>query len=341
MMPFVNPPIQGLARDIAAARGRIGGISKADGKKALAWRLAKYAMFTGMYAAFMSGDDEYENQSDDQQDNNFFLGGARVPVPQELRPIKVAIERATRAWVLDAPGADVEDSAVIGATLRKFWEITAGFAPVPTIARPLVENYTNFDIFSGLPVVSRGQEMREPAFQYTDRTSEIAKVIGQSINYSPIKIDHIIKGYLGYMGSTLTQMTNYLSDDRPTPTINETLFIGSMLQNQHATGARSDFFDLYDKVTRVKATANALKAENNLEGYRTYMEENKGYLGIAPVVNQLHNQVNKLRDIKKSIINSNKSADEKRELLDQITANETRMLGRVRELERKALEAQD
>jgi hypothetical protein len=143
------------------------------------------------------------------------------------------------------------------------------------------------------------------------------------------------------MGSTLTQMTNYLSDDRPTPTINETLFIGSMLQNQHATGARSDFFELYDKVTRVKATANALKAENNLEGYQTYMQENKGYLGIAPVVNQLHNQVNKLRDIKKAIINSNKSSDEKRELLDQITANETKMLGRVRELERKALEAQD
>ena len=92
MMPFVNPPIQGLARDIAAARGRVGGISRAQGKKALAWRLAKYAAFTAMYAAFMSGDDEYENQSDDQQDNNFFLGGTRIPVPQELRPIKVAIE---------------------------------------------------------------------------------------------------------------------------------------------------------------------------------------------------------------------------------------------------------
>lgn len=341
MMPFVNPPIQGLARDIAAARGRIGGISRADGKKALAWRLAKYALFTGMYAAFMSGDDEYENQSDDQQDNNFFLGGARIPVPQELRPIKVAIERGTRAWVLDAPGADVEDSAVIGATLRKFWEITAGFAPVPTIARPLAENYTNFDIFSGLPIVSRGQEMKEPAYQYTDKTSEVAKVIGQAINYSPIKIDHIIKGYLGYMGSTLTQMTNYLSDDRPAPTINETLFIGTMLQNQHATGARSDFFDLYDKVSRIKATANALKDANDLEGYRAYMEKNKGYIGIAPSVNALHNQVNKMRDMKKSVINSNKSQEEKRKLLDDLTANETKMLSRVRDLERRALELQD
>ena len=341
MMPFVNPPIQGLARDIAAARGRVGGISRADGKKALAWRLAKYALFTGMYAAFMSGDDDYENQSDDQQDNNFFLGGTRIPVPQELRPIKVAIERGTRAWVLNAPGADVEDSAVIGATLRKFWEITAGFAPVPTIARPLAENYTNFDLFSGLPVVSRGQEMKDPAYQYTDKTSEIAKVIGQAINYSPIKIDHIIKGYGGYMGSTIAQMTNYLSDDRPAPTINETLFVGTMLQNEHATGARSDFFELYDKVTQVKSTINALKQQNDPEALKEYMEKNKGYLGIAPAVNVLHNQVNKIRDVKKAVLNSNKSAEEKRVALDTLNANETKLLSRVKEIHRRAIEAQD
>jgi hypothetical protein len=341
MMPFVNPPIQGLARDIAAARGRIGGISKAQGKKALAWRLAKYAAFTAMYAAFMSGDDDYENQSDDQQDNNFFLGGARVPVPQELRPIKVAIERSTRAWVLNAPGADVEDSAVIGATLRKMWEITAGFAPVPTIARPLAENYTNFDLFSGLPVVSRGQEMKEPAYQYTEKTSEIAKVIGEALNYSPIKIDHIIKGYGGYMGSTIAQMTNYLSDDRPAPTINDTLFIGTMLQNQHATGARSDFFELYDKVTQIKSTMNALKQEGDPEALKEYVEKNKGYLGVAPAINALHNQVNKMRDVKKAILNSNKSAEEKRAILDDLNANETRLLSNVRELHRKAIELQD
>jgi hypothetical protein len=67
------------------------------------------------------------------------------------------------------------------------------------------------------------------------------------------------------------------------------------------------FIELYDKVTRVKATANALKDANDIEGYRAYMEKNKGYVGIAPAVNALHNQVNKLRDMKKAIINSNKS----------------------------------
>jgi hypothetical protein len=338
MMPFVNPPIQGLARDIAAARGRVGNVTKAQGKKMLAFRLAKYAMFTAMYAAFMSGDDEYENQSDEQQDNNFFIGGARIPVPQELKPLKVAIERGTRAWVLNAPKSDMEDGAIAAAVLRKMWEVVAGFAPIPTAFRPFIETKGNYNIFSGLPIVSAGQQRKEPAYQYNDRTSEIARYLGKTLNYSPIKIDHLIKGYGGYMGSTLAQATNYLADDRPAPTINDMLFIGSMLENQQATGSRSDFYNLYDKVTTAKATAKAIINEGDKEGYREYVQEHKGELAIAPAINNLHNQINKLRDSKKLIMRSNRSPEEKRAALDKLLAAENRMLNSVKKLEAKAIE---
>jgi hypothetical protein len=338
MMPFVNPPIQGLARDIAAARGRVGNMTRKQGRNALAWRLAKYAMFTGMYAAFMSGDDEYENQSDEQQDNNFFIGGARIPVPQELKPLKVAIERGTRAWVLNAPKSDMEDGAIAGAVLRKMWEVVAGFAPIPTAFRPLIETKGNYNIFSGLPIVSAGQQRKEPAYQYNDRTSEIARYLGKTLNYSPIKIDHLIKGYGGYMGSTLAQATNYLADDKPAPTINDMLFIGSMLENQQATGSRSDFYNLYDKVTTAKATAKAIINEGDKEGYREYVQEHKGELAIAPAINNLHNQINKLRDSKKLIMRSNRSPEEKRAALDKLLAAENRVLNSVKKLEAKAVE---
>jgi len=338
MMPFVNPPIQGLARDIAAARGRVGGVSKAQGKKMLAFRLAKYMVFTAMYAAFMSGDDDYEDQGDDQQDNNFFLGGLRIPVPQELRPIKVAAERGTRAWVLNSPKADIESSDIAAASIRKAWEIIAGFAPVPSIIRPAAENYTNFDLFSGLPVVSAGQARKEPGLQYTEKTSELAKLVGASLDYSPIKIDHLLKGYFGYLGQTLGQVTNYMSSDRPAPTPNDIVFVGSMLENQRASGNRSDFYEVYDKVTSVKATANALLQEGDREAYKEFIEKNKGYLTIAPTINALHNRVNNLRDRKKIISQSNKSPEEKRALLDKINENENKMLDNIRSIQRKAVE---
>jgi hypothetical protein len=338
MMPFVNPPIQGLARDIAAARGRVGNMTKKQGQIALAWRLTKYAMFTAMYAAFMSGDDEYENQSDEQQDNNFFIGGARIPVPQELKPLKVAIERGTRAWGLNAPKADMEDSAIADAVLRKMWEVVAGFAPIPTAFRPIMETKGNYNIFSGLPIVSAGQQRKEPAYQYNDKTSEIARYLGKTLNYSPIKIDHLIKGYGGYMGTTIAQATNYLADDKPAPTINDMLFIGSMLENQQATGSRSDFYNLYDKVTTAKATAKAIINEGDKERYREYVQEHKGELAIAPAINNLHNQINKLRDSKKLIMRSNRSPEEKRAALDKLLAAENRVLNSVKKLEAKAVE---
>jgi len=338
MMPFVNPPIQGMARDIAAARGRISGVSKAEGKKLLAFRLAKYLMFTAMYAAFMSGDDDYENQSEEQQDNNFFIGGLRMPVPQELRPIKVAAERGTRAWVLNSPKADIEDMDVAAAALRKSWELIAGFAPVPSAVRPLVENYTNFDIFSGLPVVSAGQQRKEPYLQYTEKTSELAKVVGAQLNYSPIKIDKLLKGYFGYLGQTLGQVTNYFAGDRPAPTANDIIFVGSMLENQRATGNRGDFYDLYDKVVTAKTSANALLQEGRVDEYRDYVAKNRGYMAIEKPINNLHNQLTKIREYKRMIMASNRSAEEKREALDRLTESENNMLDNIKELNRRAVE---
>jgi len=338
MMPFVNPPIQGMARDIAAARGRIGGVSKAQGKKLLVWRLTKYAIFTGMYAAFMSGDDDYEDQSEAQQDNNFFIGGLRMPVPQELRPFKVAVERGTRAWVLNAPKADIEDADVAAAVLRKSWELIAGFAPVPSIVRPLAENYTNFDLFSGLPVVSAGQQRKEPYLQYTEKTSELAKAVGAQLNYSPIKIDKLLKGYFGYLGQTIGQVTNYFSDDRAAPTANDIIFVGSMLENQRATGNRSDFYELYEKVLTAKASANALLQEGDVEGYREYVAKNKGFMAVDKSVNNLHNQITKLREYKKAIMNSNRTPEEKREAIDRLNESENNMLDNVKQLHKRAVE---
>jgi hypothetical protein len=338
MIPFVNPPIQGMARDIAAARGRIGGISRSEGKRALAYRLAKYLMFTAMYTAFMSGDDEYENQSDDQQDNNFFIGGLRIAVPQEFRPLKVAVERGTRAYVLNAPNSD-ETPEIVGTVIRKTWEIIAGFTPpIPTALKPAIEAKTNYSFFSNLPIVGAGQQRKEPYLQYTDKTSELAKMVGAQLNYSPIKVDYLLKGYFGYLGSTLGQMSNYLSGDKPSPKASDIIFVGSFLENPDASGNKSDFYDLYDKVVTAKASANLLLQEGRVDEYRDYMQENKGYIAVESVVNNLHNQITKLREYKRLITASNRSPEEKREALDKIIKSENNMLDNIKQLNKRAVE---
>jgi hypothetical protein len=339
MMPFVNPPIQGLARDIAAMRGRMTGVSKADGKKMVAFTLTKYAVFTAMYAAFSSGDDDYENKTDDQKDNNFFLGGARIAVPQELRPLKVAIERGTRYWVLNESNADVNSGAVIGTVIRKSWEIIAGLAvPIPTAVRPLLENLTNYDFYSARPVVGISQQGKAPMYQFTDTTSELAKAVGETLNLSPIQIDHILRGYFGYMGQTVSQFISLLDSDRPSLRMQDLPFVGGFVQAEYGTGPKNELYELITKSAEAKTTLKAIQQEGNREKAMQWAKDHRGSIGLAPAVNALHNQVTNIRKNKAKISDSNLSPTEKRARLDALEKAELRALTGVHKLHQRMVE---
>ena len=183
-----------------------------------------------------------------------------------------------------------------------------------------------------------GQQRKEPYLQYTDTTSELAKMVGAQLNYSPIKVDYLLKGYFGYLGSTLGQMSNYLSGDKPSPKASDIIFVGSFLENPNASGNKSDFYDLYDKVVTAKASANVLLQEGKVDEYRDYMQKNKGYIAVESVVNNLHNQITKLREYKRLITASNRSPEEKREALDKIIKSENNMLDNIKQLNKRAVE---
>lgn len=339
MMPFINPPIQGMFREIEAMRGRVGDMTKAEGKKAFLWRLGKYLAFTAMYTAFRSGDDDYENETDYNRDNNFFIGGIRFAVPRELAPLKVAIERGTRAYVLNHDKADIERPEVAGAIIRKFWELGAGFLPMPTFATPIIENITNFDLFTSRPLVSPSLARREPRYQFNDNTSEIAKVIGNYLNVSPIKVDNLLRGYLGYLGATLGEFTNYMASDRPDKRPNDLLFIGNIIQNEFGTGPRQRFYKLYDKVNEATATVKFFEGRGDAEGLKEYVAKNKGYLGIATEMNKINQELSKIRQARRYITGSDRfSSAEKRARLDKLEKVETKMLNSVmNKLDRTAM----
>lgn len=332
MMPFINPPIQGLAREIGAMRGRSGDLTKAEAIKAFAFRMAKYAFFTGAYAAFMSGDDDYEDQPEDIRDNNFFIGDLRIPVPRELAPFKVAVERGTRAFILTGDKIGVENREAIGAVIRKFYEIGAGFLPIPTVARGPLEIMTNYDFFTGRPLESAGLRRLEKGQRYTENTSELAKVISNSMGnvLSPIQVDKVLSSYFGYMGKTLGEFTNYMSDSRADRNMNQLLFIGNVFQNQYATGPREDFYQLFEKTQTAVATANKILENEGAEAYVKYVNENRGYIGIAPTMNKLNKAVTKIREARRVINTSTTlTSEEKRKRLNELQLKENEILNSV------------
>lgn len=69
-----------------------------------------------------------------------------------------------------------------------------------TGAKPLIENATNWSFFRERNIIPDYKKQWPEAEQYGKYTSEASKVIGKALDYSPAKIENIVKGYTGYMG---------------------------------------------------------------------------------------------------------------------------------------------
>jgi len=71
---------------------------------------------------------------------------------------------------------------------------------IPQAMLPWLENAANYSFFQGAPIVPRRLEGLKPELQYVHWTSETAKGLGRVVNYPPVKIDNLIRGYTAGLG---------------------------------------------------------------------------------------------------------------------------------------------
>lgn len=72
--------------------------------------------------------------------------------------------------------------------------------PIPQAVKPLTEAFFNYDMYQDRPIDSQGQQQLPPADRYTARTSTPAVLAGNALNVSPQRIDHMVRGYFGWLG---------------------------------------------------------------------------------------------------------------------------------------------
>lgn len=80
---------------------------------------------------------------------------------------------------------------------------------LPNSFMPLIEIATGeggYSYFKQQPIVKQSLQNRSPRYQYDDNTSTIAKTIGDKLNVSPKKIDHLISGYFGNLGKDVANI---------------------------------------------------------------------------------------------------------------------------------------
>ena len=216
---FSNATVQGMDKQ---AR-----IFTSGGKKEIAKHMRRYLISAILTTALLefwnrtSDEDGWEELSQYQK-NNFYcisIGNGKfikIPKAREAAILNTTAERAAD-YAFGDKEAFYQFGQYIGDTTLPAWLPVTGIAEGGieegvhqaaggTILGGIVDNMVNKD-FKGTPIVSSALEDEPNKEQYNQKTSLLAKSIGQTFNWSPMKIDHLIDNYTGIIGKLNRSVT--------------------------------------------------------------------------------------------------------------------------------------
>lgn len=354
MYPFINARLQGtdiLLTGLGAA-GRVAlGKARNEPEANLGKRvLFRGAIFAGLsiaLEALNSEDEEYRELPDYKKDSNLLIpiGGGQYfawPQPFEFGVLFSTIPRHIyHHWNGDG---DLRKTVNLFTTQ---FASTFGLNPLPQLLQPAYEVYSNKSSFTGRPLISEGMARLDPSLQYTDKTSKLARILGEvPINYnnvtgqfegvSPIMIDHLITGYGGPLASYLLAATDAISADLgpqqvPYMSLTQYPVIRSFITDAKTTSPQSvaDTYELYTMVDQVNRTFSRFAAMGDADAALKYAEENLGILMYKKQITQMVGALDGLRAQRRVIERDKDMTDaekvtalqELRDLEKQLTAN--------------------
>jgi hypothetical protein len=338
LIPFFNAY---LAAQTVAYK-TITGVGTSPTQRAEAYKIlfgtTASVMTLSILYAMMNGDDEdYLNKPTPTRDRLLMIpgsGGMSIPLRSDLFTLPKVIAEHTYLMLTDngyEDGRKFRDS-MVSVLANAFLSPTA----VPQAIKPLVEVGINYDFFQGKPLIGVYQKNLETDRQFTDSTSELAKVLGSTGIMSPIAIDHIIRGMFGSVGGLVTYTTNpFLWNDpsvpRPELSLQDALATmpnaSGFISKEYESALRKDFYQLREATGKASSTLADLKqrSPDKIEDYITD-EAVRNRLGLAPAVESIARNLTKIRQAITQITNSEMPADEKAREIRNLREAEREML---------------
>lgn len=335
LVPFFNARLQGMDVLYRAGFGRMASANAQAQHKAFMIRAMTIAGLSLMYWAMARDTDEWKNASEETRDNYWIIGKVKIPIPFELGVLfKVIPERIAEYSFGNDTGDELMRSAVrnLVSTLK--------VVPVPQAALPLVEEAANYSFFTGEPIIGRGIEGIAPEYQSYASTSLMAQKLGKQLGISPVRIEHLLQGYTGSLGSYVGMAVDSIirtEEDgvRPTMSLEQTPVLKRFFASDKSGGTIDAFFRLKKQVDEVVRTEHELLSRGNPDEYIKYMETNGKLLGMKELVSSIDKQMKQFRQMRRMVQFSGLSADDKRETLDNIREAEIAMTEQIKEIKKQ------
>ncbi len=329
MTAFFNASVQGFAKtgDILSSRPRALKAVGLLGTLGFLEALYNYDWEKG------KEDEDIAEVVQAQKNINFVfkIGDVifRVPKPQQVGFIATFFNQMTTA-ALDKLNKNEREGVVQNLAQAFFNEFDLN--PIPTGLAVPAELYFNRSMFFDRPIVPAAAENVLPEYQYNDYTTELAKAvsaklggwIGKENTFSPAKAEYMVRGWTGGLGSFILQATDaalrkagILPDPvRPADTLSDIPFVKAFVV-RHPSGSAESIQRFYTAYNRSIKRYNSFKLEGKRQNFQSQqaLSVYAPYAGLNRIYAAMSQQSATIRNIYN---NPQLSADEKRQLIDQI-----------------------
>ena len=320
LVPFMNARIQGMDVLYRTGFGRSATVHNQKQKKLFATRSLTILGLTAMYLALAADTEEYKNATPEERDNYWILGGlGRIPIPFELGVLfKVFPERIYQhVWGMDT-GADLRQSIARNITS------TLVMNPIPHVAMPIIENVANYSFFTGQPIVGKGMEDVYTPYQLNPSTSLLAQLVGKETNQSPLKIDNLIRGYTGTLGTYAVMMLDAAmrgegDDVKATKTLEQMPVFKRFMTTKQGSGTINAYYELKKEVDTAVKTVNFLERQGDYDELAVFQAGRGGkLLGIKDYIKGLDEEMSSLRTFRREARRSRMDPDSLAEIESNI-----------------------
>ena len=331
-IPFLNARFQGLDVFVRAAAGNYS--TRRDqpagmGQLKLAYRGGIIVGLTSLYYLMVGEEDWYKEQEDHIRELNWLAPtDSGVPIKFPI-PFEVGLIFKTLPEAILASTIGDQSDRELRQTLQRGIVSTLEVNPfaIQAIA-PLFEAAFNYNAFTGRPIVPYYVDKMTPGLTGNISTSQIATDIGKVLPISPLKIDHVLFGYTGTLGSYLIlaadsayRTVTGAEDKRPAKNIYEFALWRRFFGSKEGSGLRSDAYDLFNDVDEVVTTMNTLRKDGRIEELEAYIASRRHLLNIKEPVYTLKRQLDKVKQQKRRITSSDMDDEAKRRMIDDLDAN--------------------
>lgn len=254
----------------------------------------------------------------------------RIPKPGELGVVFGSLpERVLESYFTDHPNA-MKD---FGETIAK------GLVPeyMPTAVVPFVEHFANRSTFTQRQIVPSNLEGLLPKYQFTEYTSETAKMLGKMIGYvpmledssvsSPAVIENYINAWSGNMGryalsladKALFDQTGENVVEKPASALADIPVIKAFVIRYPSASAQSiqDFYDRHEKIERRYKSVEHLNKTFNFTAAEVELDQI--LRSNLPRLTSVREGIGNLSQMIHAIhVMPDMSADEKRQQIDML-----------------------